>query len=68
LTRRGPVAARAHEHSATRSCNVAAMIGVRQQVGDAGVWIGPRERRTISELVVDGPALFLFYLFDWSST
>jgi hypothetical protein len=28
----------------------------------------PRETTTIGELVAPGPALFLFYLFDWSST
>jgi hypothetical protein len=32
------------------------------------VWTAPRERRELSELVADGRALFLFYLFDWSST
>jgi len=26
------------------------------------------ERRSIAELVEEGRALFLFYLFDWSST
>ena len=26
------------------------------------------ERRTLDELLADGPALFVFYLFDWSST
>jgi hypothetical protein len=44
------------------------MIGAGHQVGDARVWTGPSERRTISQLVADRPVLFLFYLFDWSST
>jgi hypothetical protein len=35
---------------------------------DATVWTAPRETRELSELVSDRPALFLFYLFDWSST
>jgi hypothetical protein len=35
---------------------------------DATVWIRPRETATIGELVGAGPVLFLFYLFDWSST
>jgi len=35
---------------------------------DATVWIRPRETATIGELVAGGPVLFLFYLFDWSST
>jgi hypothetical protein len=37
-------------------------------VPDASVWTAPNERRQLSELLVDGCALFLFYLFDWSST
>jgi hypothetical protein len=35
---------------------------------DAVVWIRPREPVAIGELVAPGPVLFLFYLFDWSST
>jgi hypothetical protein len=35
---------------------------------EASVWTGPREQRRIAEFVEDAPALFLFYLFDWSST
>jgi hypothetical protein len=55
-------------HPATSSCNVAAMVGAGKQVGDARVWTGPTESSTISELVRDRRGLFLFYLFDWSST
>jgi hypothetical protein len=44
------------------------MVGAGQRVGDTRLWTGPSERRTISELVGDRCALFLFYLFDWSST
>jgi hypothetical protein len=44
------------------------MVGAGKQVGDARVWTGPSESRTISELVRDRRGLFLFYLFDWSST
>jgi hypothetical protein len=44
------------------------MVGAGQQVGDTRVWTGPSERRSISELVRDRRGLFLFYLFDWSST
>lgn len=32
------------------------------------LWTAPGERRSLEELHGDGPALFLFYLFDWSST
>jgi hypothetical protein len=35
---------------------------------EARVWLGPREQVALGEIVDDGPALFFFYLFDWSST
>jgi hypothetical protein len=35
---------------------------------DVRVWTTPQESATLEELVHDGPILFLFYLFDWSST
>lgn len=35
---------------------------------DATVWTAPNQRRSLEELLADGPALFVFYLFDWSST
>jgi hypothetical protein len=44
------------------------MLAVGDRVPEASVWTAPREQRRVSELVEDGPALFLFYLFDWSST
>jgi hypothetical protein len=44
------------------------MVGAGDRVGEARVWTAPGERRTIRALVGDGRALFLFYLFDWSST
>ena len=44
------------------------MVGVGDRVADVRVWVAPRERVQLSELVADGPALFVFYLFDWSST
>jgi len=45
------------------------MIGVGERVpGEAGVWTAPNQRRTLSEICADGRALFVFYLFDWSST
>jgi hypothetical protein len=44
------------------------MLEVGQRVPAATVWTAPREPRQVSELVTDRPALFLFYLFDWSST
>jgi hypothetical protein len=44
------------------------MLGAGDRVPDATVWSAPHERRTIREVLADGRALFLFYLFDWSST
>jgi hypothetical protein len=44
------------------------MVEAGERVDDARVWAAPGDPRTISELVRDGRALFLFYLFDWSST
>jgi hypothetical protein len=38
------------------------------RIPDARVWTAPRESATITDFVRDRPALFLFYLFDWSST
>jgi hypothetical protein len=44
------------------------VLAIGDQVPEATVWTAPREQRRVAELVQDGPALFLFYLFDWSST
>jgi hypothetical protein len=44
------------------------MLGAGDRVPDTTVWTAPHERRTMSDVVADGRALFLFYLFDWSST
>jgi hypothetical protein len=44
------------------------MLGPGDRVPEASVWTAPNERRQLSELLGDGRALFLFYLFDWSST
>jgi hypothetical protein len=44
------------------------MIGVGEKVPAASVWTAPHQRRTIEELLGEGRALFVFYLFDWSST
>jgi hypothetical protein len=38
------------------------------RIPEAMVWLGPQEPLALRELVENGPALFLFYLFDWSST
>lgn len=45
------------------------MIDVGERVEDARVWLGPRQPVRLSEIWQDGElTLFLFYLFDWSST
>jgi hypothetical protein len=44
------------------------VLEVGERAPDATVWIGPNQPTTIHELVVSGPKLLVFYLFDWSST
>jgi hypothetical protein len=39
-----------------------------ERIPDADVWLEPRERVSLRALAEEGPVLFLFYLFDWSST
>ena len=44
------------------------MLEAGDRVADASVWTAPNERRNLFELLADGRALIVFYLFDWSST
>jgi hypothetical protein len=44
------------------------MLAAGDRVPEATVWTAPNERRSLDELLRDGRALFVFYLFDWSST
>jgi peroxiredoxin len=44
------------------------MLEVGDRIPDATVWFAPRETISLRDVVEDRPALFLFYLFDWSST
>jgi hypothetical protein len=44
------------------------MIGPGTTVPDVRVWLAPDEGASLAELAREGPALFLFYLFDWSAT
>jgi hypothetical protein len=44
------------------------VLAVGDRVPEASVWSAPNERRTTTELLSEGRILFLFYLFDWSST
>jgi peroxiredoxin len=38
------------------------------RVPDVRVQRAPGDAVSFAELVAEGPALFVFYLFDWSST
>jgi hypothetical protein len=44
------------------------VLAVGDRVPAAAVLTAPNERRMLDELLADGAALFVFYLFDWSST
>jgi len=39
-----------------------------ERIPDSDVWLAPQERVSLRALAEEGPVLFLFYLFDWSST
>jgi hypothetical protein len=44
------------------------MLGERERIPDVSLWTAPHERQTLEEILDGAPALFLFYLFDWSAT
>lgn len=44
------------------------MLGVGERMPEATVWTAPRELSRLADVASDAPALFVFYLFDWSST
>jgi hypothetical protein len=44
------------------------MLGPGDSVPDATVWMAPREPAICSNLVAGRSAVFLFFLFAWSST
>jgi hypothetical protein len=44
------------------------VLSAGERVADASVWTAPHQQKELSELLADGRALILFYLFDWSST
>jgi len=44
------------------------VLQVGERVPSVRVQSAPGEERTIEQLVEDRPGLFVFYLFDWSST
>jgi peroxiredoxin len=44
------------------------VLAVGDPIPDVQVWLGPQERVSLRAIVVEGPILLVFYLFDWSST
>jgi peroxiredoxin len=44
------------------------VLEVGDRVPDARVQRAPGDEISVAELVREGSVLFLFYLFDWSST
>ena len=44
------------------------MLRAGDKISAASVWTAPNQRQTLNALLADGPALFFFYLFDWSAT
>jgi hypothetical protein len=44
------------------------MLTEGDRVPEATVWRAPGEGVALGDLGEGGPALLLFYLFDWSST
>jgi hypothetical protein len=44
------------------------VLNVGDRIPDVSVWLGPQEPLSLMDVVERRPALFLFYLFDWSST
>jgi hypothetical protein len=47
---------------------VGPVLGPGDNVPDSTVWMAPREPAICSNLVAGRSALFLFFLFAWSST
>jgi hypothetical protein len=44
------------------------MLARGDRIPDAEVWLAPNQPAQLRAFVESGPKLFLFYLFDWSST
>jgi hypothetical protein len=44
------------------------MLGVGDRIPDGQVFVAPRESAELADLVAERPALFIFFLFAWSST
>jgi hypothetical protein len=44
------------------------ILAAGERVPEATVWRAPHDRVPLTEVLAEGPALFVFYLFDWSAT
>ena len=44
------------------------MLSVGDRISAATVLTAPNQQQTLNAVLADGPALFFFYLFDWSAT
>jgi hypothetical protein len=44
------------------------MLGAGDRLPETTVWTAPHQRQTLADVLAGGRALFVFYLFDWSST
>jgi leucyl aminopeptidase (aminopeptidase T) len=44
------------------------VLGAGDRIPDGQVFVAPREPAQLGDLVSDGPAIFLFFLFAWTST
>jgi len=44
------------------------VLGRGDPVPDVTVWTAPNKPERLAEILAGGPALVLFYLFDWSGT
>jgi hypothetical protein len=44
------------------------LLAAGDRIPEVRVWLAPREQTTCANLVADQSALFLFFLFAWSST
>jgi hypothetical protein len=44
------------------------VLAVGARIPEGTVWLAPRDPAMLGDLVEDGPTLFLFFLFAWSST
>jgi hypothetical protein len=44
------------------------MLEAGDRIPNADVWLAPQERVSLRALAEEGTVLFIFYLFDWSST